>query len=223
MTADPPAAPQFDPALRGLPCWLTHDDGTSTWLPVRRWGAEPDAADEALLLSRCTGPTMDVGCGPGRLAAALTSRGVPALGVDISPLAVQITLRRGAVALRRDIHDRLPGQGRWAHVLLADGNIGITGDPAGLLRRAGTLLRPGGTILAELDPPGIGLRRGLARLHATGWAGPWFPWARVSADAIRAVAAEAGLRLRTVAQHGDRWVAQLESAPPRPDPTPRHR
>ena len=31
--------------------------------------------------------------------------------------------------LRRDLFAPLPGEGRWHHVLLADGNIGIGGDP----------------------------------------------------------------------------------------------
>lgn len=179
-------------------------------MPVDRWRAEPDAADRALLLRGCTGPTMDLGCGPGRLVAALAAVGVVALGVDISPLAIQITMRRGAVALRRDIHDRLPGEGRWAHLLLADGNIGITGDPVRLLHRAAVLLRPGGTVLAELDAPGTGLRRGLARLQVADQAGPWFPWARLGADAAPAVTARAGLHLLAVTRHDHRWMALME-------------
>jgi len=200
----------FDDALRGRPCSLAHDDGSHTLLPVDRWRALPGAADEALLLRGCTGPTVDVGCGPGRLVAALSVRGVMALGIDVSPLAVALTRSRGAMALHRDVHDRLPGEGRWRHVLLADGNIGIGGDPARLLRRAGELLLRGGTVLAEVEPPGSGVRCGSARLVHHDVTGPSFPWCRVSADAATAVADAAGLRLLGVTQHSGRWAALLQ-------------
>ena len=200
----------FEDALRGLPCSLAHDDGSHTLLPVDRWRALPGAADEALLLRGCTGPTVDVGCGPGRLVAALSVRGVMALGIDVSPLAVALTRSRGAMALHRDVHDRLPGEGRWRHVLLADGNIGIGGDPARLLRRAGELLLRGGTVLAEVEPPGSGVRCGSARLVHDDIAGPSFPWCRVSADAATVVADAADLRLLAVTQHSGRWAALLQ-------------
>ncbi len=95
-------------------------------LPIARWCGRPDAADEELL-DRCHGPVLDVGCGPGRLTVALTERGMTALGGDICRTAVARVRRAGATALRRSVFDPLPGHGRWATVLLADGNIGIGG------------------------------------------------------------------------------------------------
>ena len=209
MTSTLPAG-RFDDALRGMPSALAHDDGSRTLLPVDRWHAPPDVADEVLLLRGCTGPTVDVGCGPGRLAAALSARGVMALGVDSSPLAVALTRGRGAVALHRDVHDRLPGERRWSHVLLADGNIGIGGDPVRLLRRAGELLRRDGTVLAELDPSTSGVRYGSARLLRGDDAGPWFPWCRVGPDAVATIADRAGLRLLHVSHHSERCAAVLQ-------------
>nr|WP_246122422.1 class I SAM-dependent methyltransferase [Actinoallomurus bryophytorum] len=41
------------------------------------------------MLKHCHGPTIDLGCGPGRLVQALTARGVRALGIDTSPWAVR--------------------------------------------------------------------------------------------------------------------------------------
>jgi hypothetical protein len=78
---------------------------------------------------------------------ALGERGVPALGIDITTYAVWLARSSGALALHRDVFAPVPGAGRWARVLLADGNIGIGGDPVVLLRRAGELLRPGGLAL----------------------------------------------------------------------------
>ncbi len=142
-----------------------------------RW-TEPSEGDD-VLLDACSGPTVDLGCGPGRLTAALAGRGVVALGVDSSRTAVGLTRRRGGSALQRDIFDRLPGEGRWRHALLADGNIGIGGDPAGLLRRTARLIAADGDILVELEPPGQGLRHERVRLRPGHADVAWFTWAWV--------------------------------------------
>ncbi len=129
-----PATDEFAPGLLGRQCWLELATGERITLPTERWRSEPSPGDE-LLLAGCTGPTLDIGCGPGRLTAALLERGVPALGTDVSAVAVRLARAAGAVALRRDVFERQPGEGRWRHALLADGNIGIGGDPVRLLRR----------------------------------------------------------------------------------------
>ncbi|OLR89944.1 methyltransferase domain-containing protein [Actinokineospora bangkokensis] len=198
----------FDGGLRGEQCWLETSAGSRIALEVQRWGAAPCVGDSPML-DACDGPTLDVGCGPGRLTAALTGRGVPALGVDTSPVAVALTRGRGAAALERDVYDPLPGEGRWAHVLLADGNVGIGGDPVRLLRRVRQLLAPHGSALVEVDPPGAGVGSGRARVADGASAGPWFDWAWLSAEAVPAVAAEAGLVARWVREQAGRWVAEL--------------
>ncbi|MGC7102490.1 methyltransferase domain-containing protein [Amycolatopsis lurida] len=194
----------FDTGLLGGPCWLESGTGERIRLPAERWTEEPGAGDE-LLLGRCTGPTIDLGCGPGRLTAALTARGVTALGVDHSTVAIRLTRARGAVALHRDVFRPLPGEGRWRHVLLADGNLGIGGDPVALLDRVHRLLGADGTALVELDPPGQGLRRSEVRIGT----GSWFPWAWVGADALGELAARTGFRPEWTATSGQRWFAEL--------------
>jgi len=168
-------------------------DAAGAVLPfdVSRWLAPPDLADETMLV-RCTGPTLDVGCGPGRLVAALTSRGVPALGVDVAATAVAITRATGALALRRSVFDRVPGAGRWQFTLLADGNIGIGGDVGALLTRVRELLAPGGHALVEVDGSDTEQRMlatigvGHGQLPAS------FPWARVGAPALLRTAIACG-------------------------------
>jgi SAM-dependent methyltransferase len=196
----------FDEALVLDETCLELDTGEREPVPTWRWRADSDAADR-LLLDRCCGPTLDVGCGPGRLTRALLDRGIPAVGVDSSAVAHRLTTDRGGLVLRRSVFDPVPGEGNWRHVLLADGNIGIGGDPARLLGRARELLVPGGGALVEVHPPGTGVRVG----HANFGGGPWFRWARVGADAIRGLAGPAGFRAGWAAHRGDRWFVELIS------------
>ena len=204
------AGREFDRGLLGQHCWLELANGSRIELPIGRW-ADGCGAGDGVLLDACHGPTIDVGCGPGRLAAALARRGVVTLGVDTSPVAVRLTRRRGASALQRNVFRRLPGEGRWCHALLADGNIGIGGDPDALLRRIRELLSPAGDVLVELEAPGHGLRQEHVRLRPDP-AGRWFTWAWVGVDAIAEVAARTGFRVDWTTSRGHRWFARLERA-----------
>lgn len=201
----------FDPAFErgrvGREGWLELATGARVPLPSGRWSRL--AAGDSALIAPCGGPTLDVGCGPGRLTAALAARGVTALGVDTSTTAVALTRARGASALCRDVFDRVPGEGRWRHALLADGNIGIGGDPVRLLRRMRELVVGGGSVLVETDGPGTGVRTARARVCGVG---PWFDWAWLGADALGSLAHAARLRVQRSREHHGRWFTEL-SAP----------
>jgi SAM-dependent methyltransferase len=192
-----------DPILRTA-------DGDVVELPVSRWAAPPGPAEEHVL-ARAAGPVLDIGCGPGRHTHALARAGVVALGIDTSPTAVATARRRGCPVLRRSVFDRLPHEGGWGSALLIDGNVGIGGEPTGLLRRVRALLGAAGRALIEVEPPGVRTTSTWARIEREGVVSPWFAWARVGLDGVDGVAAGAGLRRTwTYAEEG-RWFVQLTS------------
>ncbi|MEV4347144.1 class I SAM-dependent methyltransferase [Actinoplanes sp. NPDC049596] len=187
-------------------------DGRHRRVDAAGW-CRPGRPGDDGLLDRCVGSTLDVGCGPGRLTSALLLRGRPALGIDVSATAVRLARARGALALRRDVFAAVPGHGRWEHLLLADGNIGIGGDPVGLLRRCRELLAPHGRLHAELAAPGAGSWSGVATLHdRTGGPGAPLRWAQVAADDLAPLARAAGLLARSSWTEAGRWFATLVHA-----------
>jgi SAM-dependent methyltransferase len=145
---------------------------------------------------------LDVGCGPGRLTVAVGATGLAALGLDVSRAAVALARARGAMVLHRSVFGRLPGTGRWTSVLLADGNVGIGGDPLELLTRIRQLLSAEGQVLVEVRAPGISSRCTTLRLETGSQVSTWFPWAELGSDDVAAVASACSLRLH------DRWVEQ---------------
>lgn len=175
------------------PLFLRRADGWLLPLDVERWCAGTDAADESVL-ARCRGSVLDIGCGPGRLVAALAERGHRALGIDVTPAAVTRTVRRGGTALCRSVFEPLPGERRWHTALLIDGNIGIGGDPAALLERTEALLAPGGRLVAETAPVEVDERCEVRLDDGRGRLGTPFPWARVGRRALLRHAEAAGWR-----------------------------
>jgi len=192
----------------GAPLLVRMSDGPSVPLSLGRYLGPADRADRELL-DHVAGPVLDVGCGPGRHLHALAARGIFALGVDLSPAAVELAVGRGGRAIVGDVFDELPGGRAWRTVLLLDGNIGIGGAPARLLSRLADVLEPDGEILVELDAPEVATRRLEARLEGRGQVSAWFPWARVGAPQIGAVADAAALRVADAWSAHRRWFARL--------------
>jgi SAM-dependent methyltransferase len=215
-TITSPADPAFteiweQPDVGAFPTILRTIDGEAVAQPIWRW-LQPPGADEREALECCVAPVLDVGCGPGRHVVALNDRGKPAVGIDASAAAVAIAARHGAIALRRAVFDRVPGQGQWATALLLDGNIGIGGDPVALLRRLAELLNDRGLIVVEVGPPGSRTHRTTARLEQGAMAGNWFSWAFVSDDGIERLARAAGFTLLRRWSRSDRWFVALARA-----------
>jgi len=214
----------YDRALGGERCWIRHEDGEVRPLPAHRWlgarngDASGDAVDDAFddaVTRTCAGPTIELGCGPGRLVARLNRRVIPALGIDRSATAIRLAGRGGAPALLGDVFAPSPasgrcpqpGTGRWRTVLLVDGNVGLGGDPRRILARAAELLARGGRCVVEFDTEVIGVRPRRVRLESAREVGPWFRWASVGVDSAGTLAAQVGLTLAGVRLIGGRMLA----------------
>ena len=203
MTAPAWQADPYTDALRTGrgPLFLRRGDGWLLPLEVERWCAAPDAAD-LTVLGRCRGAVLDIGCGPGRLVAALAALGRPTLGIDVSPEAVARTLRTGGSALHRSVFDPLPREGSWGTALLIDGNIGIGGDPHALLARVGHLVAEDGLLLAETAPLDVDERVQVRVFDGGRAQGSAFPWARVGTSALLDYARSTGWEV----PEAERWT-----------------
>ncbi|MEZ5203311.1 MAG: class I SAM-dependent methyltransferase [Acidimicrobiales bacterium] len=202
MSATAPCV-ESGPVLRG-------DDGSEVRLDVAGWSAVADPVEQRLLAT-LDGPVLDLGCGPGRLVVALAERGVPALGIDASPVAVHQAIGRQASALVRSVFGPIPGTGRWTTALLMDGNVGIGGDPVRLLARTAELLA------RTAAPWSRCRRRGRAAIatgsHRDGGStSAWFPWKRVKRGRHRPPVPPGRPAPRTTTSDGGRWFATLARA-----------
>lgn len=182
---------------------------------MRRFLARADRVERRLLAST-RGSVLDVGCGPGRMVAEALRVGRRALGVDVSPGSVRLVEKRGLPVHLGSVFDDVPGAGSWDVVLLLDGNVGIGGDPAALLRRCADIGSATTRLVVETAD-----QRGLDR-RFTGWVSTpgaedsaGFPWAELGADALVAPAALSGWTpVREVGRRGRSFVVLARTRPP---------
>lgn len=201
----------FAAALRGGEAVLHGLGDLPRPVPVLNWTRSADPVDREFL-AHCDGATIDIGCGPGRMSAALAETGTTVLGIDIVAEAVEQTVDRGAAAMHRDVFERVPGEGRWNTALLADGNVGIGGDPAALLQRVKQVIDPRGRIVMEVAAPGVVSGSWRVSLECEGRRSAPFHWAVVGADDVADLAAQVQLRVVGCHPHGERWCGLLEAA-----------
>lgn len=144
------------------------------------------------------GKVLDVGCGAGRHALDLQSKGHAVVAIDVSPVAIELCRSRGVTDARVMPLSRIgPGLGVFDGVLMMCGNWGLfesAGRAARLLRRLDRMTTPEARIVADsvdplrtTDPAHLAyheanVARGRypgqvrIRIRYRRWATPWFEY-----------------------------------------------
>ena len=178
------------------------------------------------------GRILDLGCGAGRVGLHLQDRGHAVVGLDVSPLAVEVARRRGLADARVGTLDTgLGADERFDTVLLLGNNVGLlAGSAPGrrVLRRLARIATADGRILAgSYDPyPGASERArayharnrkrgrmgGVERLRVRyrQYATPWYDVLFASRDELRQLAEGTGWGVRRFVDDGAGYVAVLE-------------
>jgi SAM-dependent methyltransferase len=198
-------------AGRQAPAWLRVAPGRRLTHDLAAYFA-PVTAHERALLDQVEGPVLDVGCGPARHARLLQARGLTAIGLDRSLLALGLARSLG---LRHWLHAdaRSGALPSVRTALLLDGNLGLAGTPAGaveLLYRLATACGPGGRVLVGGRAPRHGWQRPLVvRDEYRDLVGPWGRWLQVGLPAVLELAHPAGWRLQHAVTAGAHYWAAL--------------
>jgi 2-polyprenyl-3-methyl-5-hydroxy-6-metoxy-1,4-benzoquinol methylase len=190
---------------------------------------------QAEVADRAVGRVLDVGCGAGRYALFLEQRGREVVAIDASPLAVEVSRRRGLRDVRLLTLEQVDsGLGRFDTVLMLGNNFGLTGGYRAakrMLTRLKQVVKPGGRILAQTLDPYQGKNPDHLAYHAQNRAKgrmggqirmrvrykahktPWFDYLFVSADELHEIVQGTGWHVREmVTGDGPDYVAVLEMA-----------
>jgi SAM-dependent methyltransferase len=168
MDANTRTPPDPDPfgralcdALQGRPARLCfrRDDGQLDGHDAALYLAGSEDLDpaEATALSRARGRVLDVGCGAGRHALLLQERGLPVVGLDLSPRALKVSRRRGLLHTVLAPAAAAPFAARsFDTILFMGNNLGLGGDAEGtvaMLRDMQRMAREGGLLIAGCRSP----------------------------------------------------------------------
>jgi SAM-dependent methyltransferase len=200
--------------------FVERDDGfIDTDAMIDIYFEDPSETDDAVreALDKAEGRVLDIGCGAGRHALYLQRQGLDVVGIDNSPLAIQLCRERGLKDARvLSIDDISPALGRFDAIVMLGNNFGLFGSRKRMrriLKKLDGITGDNACIYAEcLDPYDtdfpchlryhkFNLQRdrmgGQLRIriryenHAT----PWFDYLFASRDEIRELVAKTAWRV----------------------------
>ncbi len=137
---------------------IERDDGRVDWMDATDYFSTADAWPSELVdgLGYLHGRVLDVGCGAGRHALYLASRGCDDIGLDPSPSAIEVCHRRGVAAILGRLGDASPGLDGFDGIALPGNNFGLLASP----EQAPTHLQwladccvPGATLVGDAQNP----------------------------------------------------------------------
>jgi SAM-dependent methyltransferase len=176
---------------------------------------------------------LDVGCGAGRVALHLQERGHDVVGIDLSPLAIEVSRRLGVKDARELAVTHVSRElGQFDTFVMFGNNFGLMGSrrrAPWLLRRFRSISNEGAQILAESVNPyktdnpvhlafhernrKRGRMGGQLRIrirHET-YSTPWFDYLLASPEEMAELAEGTGWELRRVIDEGEHvYVGVLE-------------
>lgn len=208
---------------------LVDVDDPQTYFAV--YGGWP--AHQRQAMSFVQGRVLDVGCGAGRHALYLQDLHPEVVGIDESPLAVEVCRLRGLADVRRMSVSQLSyATGQFDTILMLGNNFGLFANlkrARRLLRRFYGLTSDGAKIIGEtLDPyqttdavhleyHEFNRERGRApgqvriRIRYRKWVNPWFDYLFVSRDEMEQVLEGTGWKVEQFLDSSDaRYVAVIE-------------
>jgi SAM-dependent methyltransferase len=197
--------------------------------PFRSWWPQ-----ERRAMRFVRGRVLDLGCGAGRIGLHLQSRGHEVVGIDVSPLAVEIARQRGLADARLGTVDSaVRGDERFDTILLLGNNLGLlAGEQPGrrLLRKLARLATDRGRILGGSYDPYEGASELARRYHERNrqrgrmggverlrvryrqYATPWYDVLFASRGEVAWLAQGTGWVARRFVDDGAGYVAVLELA-----------
>ncbi|MFC1726734.1 methyltransferase domain-containing protein [candidate division KSB1 bacterium] len=179
------------------------------------------------------GNVLDVGCGPGRHIKYLVDNGFEYLGIDISPLALEVCRLRGYENVK-NLHIGKVSKtlGKFDTILLLGNNFGLLRDLERANRRLKnfcSITNPGAVILVEsidfskdknpdnLEYLGRNKKRGRMpgqlrlRLRYKKYISEWFDYLQVSKDELKEIVKNTGWEIKKIIDSEDlRFIAVLE-------------
>lgn len=164
------------------------------------------------------GQVLDIGCGAGRHSLYLQEKGFDVLGIDVSPLAIEVCKLRGLKKTRTMSITQISSKlGKFDTVLMLGGNFGLFASfkrAKWLLKRLHKITHKGAKIIAESTDPykttdplhleyhEFNRKRGRMpgqlriRVRYKKYVTPWFDYLIVSKDEMEEMLTGTGWRVK---------------------------